>query len=78
MLRRPRFRLDLVYPALDSRVLDKETAAREHHDVALPPREFYASDAVWVVNFTSIPKWLSGVLQTKLGPVSFTVGLIDG
>ena len=40
MMRRPRFRLDLVYPALDNRALDKQTAAWEHHGVALSPREF--------------------------------------
>ena len=28
MMRRPRFRLDLVYPALDNRVLNKQTAAQ--------------------------------------------------
>ena len=40
-----------------------------------PPRKFYA---VWVSNFAGIPKWLPGVFQTKLGPVSFTVGVTDG
>ena len=43
----------------------------------MSPREVYAGDAVCVVNFAGIPKWLPGVLQTKLGPVPFTVELID-
>ena len=41
MMRRPRLRLDLAYPALDNGVLDIQTAAWEHHEVALPPREFW-------------------------------------
>ena len=41
MMRRPRLRLDLAYPALDNGVLDIQTVAWEHHEVALPPREFW-------------------------------------
>ena len=37
-------------------MLDKQTTTREYYDVALPPREFYASDAVWVMNFAGMPK----------------------
>ena len=75
IMRRPRLILDLVYPALDNRVLDQQTAVREHQGVALLPREFCAGDSVWVMNFVGIPKWLPGVLQTKLGHVSVTVEL---
>ena len=39
---------------------------------------FYAGDAVWVINFAGTPKWVSGVLEDKLGPVTFTVRLPDG
>ena len=78
MTKRPRFRLDLAYPGLDNRVLHKQTAVREHQSVALSPREFYAGDAVYVMNFAGTPKCLPGVLEIKLGPVSFTVELIDG
>ena len=78
MMRCPRVRLDMVYPALDNRVLDKETTQWEHHDVALPLCELYAGDVVWVVNYAGIPKWLPGIFQTKLSHVSFTVGLTDG
>ena len=47
MMGRPGFRLVLVYPASDNRVLNKQTATREHHDVALLPHQFYADHAVW-------------------------------
>ena len=30
------------------------------------------------MEFAAKPKWLPGVLQTRLGPVSFTVTLTDG
>ena len=40
---------------------------------------FYAGDTVWAMNFAAAaPKWLPGVLQQCLGPVTFTVGLTDG
>ena len=39
---------------------------------------FYVGDTVWAMNFAAAaPKWLPGVLQYCLGPVSFTVGLTD-
>ena len=71
---RPRFRLDLVYPALDNRVLDRQT---NHCAGASRCSVVYEGDAVWVVNFAGIPRWLTGVLHTKLGPVSFTVGFSE-
>ncbi|KAI0234083.1 hypothetical protein LSAT2_015714 [Lamellibrachia satsuma] len=61
LMKRPRFILDLVYHALDNRVLSKQT----NRYVGVP-RCSVASAAV------------IRILPTKLGPVSFTVGLTDG
>ena len=58
MMRRPRFRFDLVCPVLDTRVLDKQTTARERHDVALSPREFYASTFRYIMFYAlGLPAW---------------------
>lgn len=77
MHRRPRSRLDLVYPATDNKVLDKQAQSRKDH-TGQGERMFHTGDSVWALNFAGIPKWLPGVLETKLGPVSFLVKLQDG
>ena len=78
MSKRTRFRLDLLYPAVEDRVLNKQAKAQENHNAAVTERTFLTGDAVWAMNFATKPKWLPGVLQTRLGPVSFTVTLTDG
>ena len=78
MSTRPRFRLDLLYPAVEDRVLNKQATARENHNAAVTERTFFAGDAVRAMNFAAKPKCLPGVLHTRLGPVSFTVTLTDG
>ena len=78
MSKRPRFTLDLLYPAVVDCVLNKQATARENHNAAVTERTFFAGDAVWAMNFAAKPKWLAGVLQTRLGPASFTVTLTDG
>ena len=75
----PRFRLDLVRPRRENRVLHQQEKAQESHNSAVPEQIFYLGDTVWAMNFAAAaPKWLPGVLQHCLGPVSFTVGLTDG
>lgn len=74
MSKPPRFRLDLLYPAMRNRVLNKQASARENHNATLPKRALFAGDAVWAMHIAAKP----GVLQTRTGPVSFTVSLIDG
>ena len=48
-------------------MLNKQATARENHNAAVTERTFFA---VWAMNFAAKPKWLPGVLQTRLGPVS--------
>ena len=57
MMRRTRFRLDLVYPAVDNRVLDKQT---NHCAGASRCSVVYAGDVVWVVNFVGIHRYQIG------------------
>ena len=58
-------------------VLNKQATAQENN-AAVTERTFFAGDAVWAMNFAAKLKWLPGALQTRLGPVSFSITLTDG
>ena len=74
--RKPRSRLDLVFPDIQGRVLNRQAAMDRHCTVS--SRELCCGDAVWVLNFAATPKWLSAVLEERLGPLTFSVRLSDG
>ena len=78
MNRRPRTRLDLVQTSVGDKVLQKQNISIEQHDRKAHDRIFHPGDPVSALNFNGSPKWLPGVLQERLGPVTFTVGLQDG
>ena len=79
MSKTPRFRLDLLLPGRENRVLQQQEKAQESHNSAVPEQMFYVGDNVWAMNFAAAaPKWLTGGLLQCLGPVSFTIGLTDG
>ena len=75
---KPRTRLDLIQPSLHKRVLMKQGYEMQRHNVHAKDRVFYAGDPVWAVNFQGSPKWMPGVLEQQLGPVSYVVRLQDG
>ena len=76
MNRTPRSRLDLTFPDTSARVLNRQGAAVDRRTARAS--DFCCGDAVWVINFTSTPKWMPGVLEECLGPATFTVRLDDG
>ena len=80
MGRRLRRRLDLVVPDVGSRVREKQGKMKQYHDVKVKDRTFYVGDPVYAKNFcgTGTPKWIPGVNERKLGPVSFIIKLSDG
>ena len=60
-------------------MLQQQEKAQESHNSAVPELMFYAGDTVWAMNFAAAaPKWLPGVLQQCMCPVTFAVGLTDG
>ena len=62
----------------ENRVLQQQEKAQESRNPAVPEHMFYVGDTVWAMIFAAAaPKWLPGVLQHCLGPVSPTVGLTD-
>lgn len=75
---KPRTRLDLIQPSLHQRVLTKQGYDMQRHNVHAKDRVFYAGDPVWAMNFQGSPKWMQGVLEQQLGPVSYLVRLRDG
>ncbi|KAK6169532.1 hypothetical protein SNE40_020571 [Patella caerulea] len=63
---------------MQNRVLTKQEYDVQHHNSHAVGRVFYVGDTVWTLNFQGKPKWLSGVIEQKLGPVTFSVKLVDG
>ena len=77
MNRRPRSRLDLLCPSIQEKVFKKQSDAVDRRGTA-GHRVFYEGDAVWALNFAGCHRWVTGVIQQQLGPVSFIVALQDG
>lgn len=78
MNRRPRSRLDLFQPALQNKVLLKQGATVDERSGGARAYEFHVGDSVLAMNFAGGPKWMPGVLEDKVGPVTFMVVLKDG
>ena len=78
MGRQPRSRLDLVYPDLSTQLTTKIDNAKRTTDKNRVQRTFHIGDTVSVVNYQGRPKWLAGVLEEQLGPLTFRARLEDG
>ena len=74
----PRSRLDLVDPDLSTQVTTKIDNAKRTTDKNRVERMFHIGGTVSVVNFQGKQKWLAGVLEEQLGPLTFRVWLEDG
>ena len=73
-----RTRLDLIRPCVEATVKGMQEQMKEAHDKKSRDRKFFCGDPVFVYNFLGTPKWLPGVIEQTLGPVSFRVLLQDG
>ena len=79
MGRRPRSRLDLLYPDLSQKVHKQQFKQKLAHDNTKPLRSFQVGDLVYAENFSSTtPKWLPGKVLETTGPLSYKVELEDG
>ena len=76
--RRPRTRLDLLRPDINSRVQLRQQSQKWHHDQKARERKFQVGDSVSVRNFTTGDTWLPGTIVESRGPLSFQVKLQDG
>ena len=78
MKRKPRCRLDLVRPSMESRVRKKQMDQKANHDKGAKLRTFQVDDKVYVKNFARGAVWVPGVITAPNGPLSYLVKLHDG
>ena len=66
--RRLRTRLDFIHPKWKT-TSHKSTEGQSENK----PREFEVGDAVWMHNYRGVEKWITGVVISKSGPLSYVV-----
>ena len=76
--RKPRSRLDLVYPEIGRKVQQSRASQKLAHYWHAKERTMQEGEAVYASNFRSGPKWMPGVLRQSTGPTSFAVQMEDG
>ena len=70
--------MSFLLPGVEEKVKAAQKRQKKSHDRGAKEREFSIGDRVLVKNFTTGPKWLSGVVTRKRGPVAVEVKLSDG
>ena len=76
--RRIRKRLDLLKPSVGERVEGRQWQQKLNHDSLVQAKTFTKDDPVYIRNFGTGQRWLPGVIQQSIGPVSFLVKLSNG
>ena len=76
--RKPRSRLDLVYPEIGRKVRQNQASQKLAHDWLAKECTMQEGEAVYASSFRSGPKWMPGVLTQLTGPTSFAVQMEDG
>lgn len=75
MGRKLRCTLDKIHPDFTSKIELKQQVQKEQHDQHAKARYFEVGDMVYTRNFGYGPKWVQGVIQDIIGPVSYKVAL---
>ena len=76
--RKPRLRVDLVYPEIGRKVRQSQACQKLTHDWHAKECAMQEGEAVYASNFRSRPKWMPGVLKQSTSPTSFAVPMEDG
>jgi len=77
-MKRPlRTRLDLLKPCLRSKVLSRQADQKRQHDAHSRNCEFDVGETVLARNLRDGPKWLTGTIVERTGPVSYRVQVND-
>ncbi|XP_021370583.1 uncharacterized protein K02A2.6-like isoform X2 [Mizuhopecten yessoensis] len=71
--RRVRTKLDLVRPEVRERVQQQQLLQKKQHDQHTKERHFAEGDSIFAKNFYAGPKWKSGEIVSRNGPVSYTI-----
>ena len=74
--RRLRTTLDLLHPC-QSEITQGRLHQKVNSDVHTKARQYIISDAVWIHNFRSGPRWIAGTVKKHIGRVMYEVRL-DG
>ena len=69
---------DLLRPPIQDNVLRKQAYDKQRHDTHVAARTFRTGDSAWALNFQGSPTWMPTVIESQLGPLTFTVRLSDG
>ena len=69
---------DLPRLSIQDNVLQKQAYDKQRHDTHAAARTFMTGDSAWALNFQGKPKWMPTVIESQLGPLTFTVRLSDG
>ena len=73
-----RTRLDMLRPDGGAVVAEKQSQQKERHDKCCNARQFREGQAVMVRDFHGSAKWLEGIINKRLGPVTYLVKLPRG
>ena len=76
--RKPRLRVDLVYPEIGRKVRQSQACQKLAHDWHAKECTMREGEAVYASIFRSRPKWIPGVLKQSTSPTSFAVQMEDG
>ena len=75
--RLPRTRFDLMKPDVTTKFRENHDRKVKCHDKNII-REFEEGEAVSILNFGRGPKWLSGRVKSRQGPLTYDIELEDG
>ena len=80
MNRRPRSRLDLLYPDIASQVKQHQQKQQQYHNVHAKARQFQVGEGVYIRQFLHNQKetWITAEICELTGPLSFKVKLRNG
>ena len=67
-----RTRLDLLHPAIDKRICEKQSQQKSNHDKNCKMHTLQVGDKVMIKNFHPGPKWIPGTIAQQDGPLSST------
>ena len=70
--RQLRTRLDLLRPDIQATVHDTQDQQKKYHDTCTKPRYLSIRTPVMAKNFTSSPKWCSGMVIACVAPLTYT------
>jgi len=73
-----RTRLDMIWPDLEQRVMEKQASQKACHDQHAHHRKLEVGQPVLVRNTRADSEWIPGVVLRQLGPVTYLVELEGG